>query len=566
MTIDVGLGLATDDAAYRKVELQKIEHPIRGRPLLNLSEGAMAQGIIWRRISLFTLSLWLSLFVLELIVSFYLCNDRLVFTLDDPYIHLAVADHILSGGYGVNGSEFSSPSSSIIWPYLLALTEALHLGACGPLLINTVIAFATVFALLRFLETIGLLDDRRERPFSYVIAVLGIFFTSAIALPMTGMEHSFHVWASIVTLTGLVEAASGRAPRGIHLAALVLLPLVRFEGMAFALAAIGGFAVLGHRRFAGLAAVTILCAFGAYFALMASRGLPLLPSSVLLKSRIAGDVYERTSAFGSVLHHLITNLLNPYGSRLTLLGLAIACGAWLLRADRKALTICAAVLAAIGAHLAFGENDWFHRYEVYAIALGALGLVYVATQARPLLNAAQWTAARTTIVLLTAYASTPYVMAALKTPLASRNIYEQQYQMSLFAQQLYNRPVAVNDLGLVAYKNPNFVLDLWGLGSEKVRKAKLAGQYGPDEIAALADEYHVGLVMIYDSWFLQGLPASWKKVAILHTDQVTAALGDVAFYTTPAADAGEIVKALTAFKTLLPARDRLDIAIPLEPS
>jgi hypothetical protein len=299
---------------------------------------------------------------------------------------------------------------------------------------------------------------------------------------------------------------------------------------------------------------------------MASRGLPLLPSSVLLKSRIAGDVYERTSAFGSVLHHLITNLLNPYGSRLTMLGLAIACGAWLLRADRKALTICAAVLAAIGAHLAFGENDWFHRYEVYAIALGALGLVYVATQARPLLNAAQWTAARTTIVLLTAYASTPYVMAALKTPLASRNIYEQQYQMSLFAQQLYNRPVAVNDLGLVAYKNPNFVLDLWGLGSEKVRKAKLAGQYGPDEIAALAEEYHVGLVMIYDSWFLQGLPASWKKVAILHTDQVTAALGDVAFYTTPAADAGEIVKALTAFKTLLPARDRLDIAIPLEPS
>ena len=206
------------------------------------------QRIIWRRLSFVTLSLWLLLFTLELIASFYLCGNRLVFTLDDPYIHLAVADHILSGGYGVNGSELSSPSSSIIWPYLLALTEVLHLGAFGPLLINTIAASAAVFAFLRFLEVVGLLDDPRERLFSYISAVLALFVLSAIALPMTGMEHSLHVWATIVTFIGLIEVARGQAPRAIHFAALVLLPLVRFEGIAFALAAIVGLIGNGPTR------------------------------------------------------------------------------------------------------------------------------------------------------------------------------------------------------------------------------------------------------------------------------------------------------------------------------
>lgn len=526
----------------------------------------MTRKMTWRRISIVILSLWLLLFALELVVSFHFCNDRLVFTLDDPYIHLAVADQILSGGYGVNGYEASSPSSSIIWPYLLAFTEALHLGPSGPLLINIIAAFASVLSVLRFLEYLGFVSEQHDRLFTCIIAILAIFAISAVALPMTGLEHSLHVWATIVTYTGLVQTARGAAPRFIHFAALVLLPLIRFEGIAFAGAAIGGFVLLGQRRFAASAAIVILCSLAAYCGLMSSRGLPLLPSSVLLKSRIAEDAYEGRSAFGSMLYHLIVSLKNPYAGRLALLGLAIACGTLLLRADRKTLVVCTTALTAIAAHLAFGEYDWFHRYEVYIIALATLALLYVTAQAKPHLNTARWITLQISVVLLIAFASTPYISAALQTPLAARNIYDQQYQMSLFAQQLYKHPVAVNDLGLVAYKNPNFVLDLWGLGSEKVRKAKLAGTYGPEKMAAFADEYHVGLVMIYRDWFPKGIPASWKAVAILHTDRVTAAVGDVSFYRTPAADAGEVAKALDAFKTILPSRDRLEIVVPSEAS
>jgi hypothetical protein len=71
---------------------------------------APSHASLWSRVTMVTLGLWLALFLLEVIASVLLCGGRLVFTLDDPYIHLTVADHILSGGYGVNTGEFSSPS------------------------------------------------------------------------------------------------------------------------------------------------------------------------------------------------------------------------------------------------------------------------------------------------------------------------------------------------------------------------------------------------------------------------------------------------------------------------
>ncbi|MCA1402029.1 hypothetical protein [Bradyrhizobium sp. BRP56] len=517
---------------------------------------------IRQSVPLVTASLWLMLFAATLIFSVTLCDGRLIFTLDDPYIHLAVADHIRSGGYGVNASEVSSPSSSIIWPYLLAVTETLHLGAFGPLLINAAAAAATVVAFLRILESAELLGPGREKPLLFFVALLAIFSSSAIALPMTGMEHSLHVWATVATFGGLTEAARGRSPTAMHFAALVLLPLIRFEGIAFAIAAMIGFALLGQRRFAAAAAAVMLCAFAAYFARMVALGLPLLPSSVLLKSRIAESGYEGTGVFASILRNLGDGFANPAGFRLMLLGLALAGVMALLRSDRGALIVCATVLAAIAAHLGFGQYGWFYRYEVYIVALAVLALLYAVARARAVLSVPQWTAATLATVGLASFASVGYASAALETPFASRGVYEQHYQLGRFAQQLYRRPIAVNDLGLVAWGNPNFVLDLWGLGSERVRKAKRAGRYGPAEMAALADEYHVGVAMIYDSWFAQGVPASWRKVAILHTIPVTGARGDVSFYVTPAAEPQLVAGALKAFASTLPARDRLEMVAP----
>jgi hypothetical protein len=220
------------------------------------------------------------------------------------------------------------------------------------------------------------------------------------------------------------------------------------------------------------------------------------------------------------------------------------------------------VLAAIGGHVAFGQYDWFHRYEVYISALAAVTLLWLMAELKPRLDPRVSTGLKMPLLLLLAFASWPYVSASWVTPAASRNIYEQQYQMGRFAREFYRRPLAVNDLGLAAYGNPNYVLDLWGLGSEQVRKAKLAGHYGPAVMADLAAEHGVGLAMIYDRWFPRGVPADWTKVAVLHSPFVTVAVGDVAFYRTPAADPAEVNRALAAFAPTLPPNVSLEILAP----
>ncbi|HEY5118629.1 MAG TPA: hypothetical protein VII90_04170, partial [Anaerolineales bacterium] len=48
-------------------------------------------------------------------------GGRFIYNLDDAYIHMAIAKHIVQNGvWGVTPYEFSSSSSSILWPVLLA--------------------------------------------------------------------------------------------------------------------------------------------------------------------------------------------------------------------------------------------------------------------------------------------------------------------------------------------------------------------------------------------------------------------------------------------------------------
>lgn len=298
-----------------------------------------------------------------------------------------------------------------------------------------------------------------------------------------------------------------------------------------------------------------------YFALMASRGLPLLPSSVLLKGYLA-NIDESASNLPALVKNMMRSITSSYGLRLILLGLALAgCASW-LRTERKAVVVCLTVLAAIAAHLVFGQYGWFNRYEVYIMALAAAALLWAVAQLRPSLSALQWSVTKVVLVVGLGVAAMPYATTALVTPIAASDIYEQQYQMARFAQSFYRRAVAVNDLGLVAYGNRHYALDLWGLGSEQVRKARTAGQYGPAEMAALASDHGVGLVMIYDAWFPKGVPSTWTKVAVLRTTTVSLSQRDVAFYRTSLADAAEVTSALEAFKATIPPRDRLDIIAP----
>ena len=93
------------------------------------------------------------LILIEFVSIMMLNSGLLVYTLDDPYIHLALAENIKQGHYGINISEFSAPSSSPLWPFILAPFSSYPYSA---FYINAVSAIASVIVLVKILNFIKL--------------------------------------------------------------------------------------------------------------------------------------------------------------------------------------------------------------------------------------------------------------------------------------------------------------------------------------------------------------------------------------------------------------------------
>ncbi|WP_101341587.1 hypothetical protein [Cereibacter azotoformans] len=347
-----------------------------------------------------TLCLAIFLFLSALVVwkAWQAADGHLIFTLDDPYLHLAVAETLPQGGYGVNFPETSSPSSSILYTLLLAPFVALGIGPEGALGLSLAL--------------------------------------NGYGLPMTGMERNGAVLALGCLLTGL----------------LAVSPAV----------------------------------------------------------------------------------------------------------SRPGRLVAAVATAALGAHLMFGKFGWFGRYEPYAFALAIVALTAAGGRALSTLRPV-W-AGPTVALAVLGVVAVPFLTPAKDTPAASRNIFEQQYQMHRFTTEFFPRTVAVNALGWVAYRNDGHVLDLWGLGSEEVRRAtRSAGGLTPELIAELADRKGAVYAMIYDRWFKGRVPPSWCRMAVLRTSLVTAGSDEVSFYLIDPAEAPAMAGALARFAPTLPAGASLEV-------
>ena len=156
------------------------------------------------------------------------------------------------------------------------------------------------------------------------------------------------------------------------------------------------------------------------------------------------------------------------------------------------------------------------------------------------------------IVALGLIVGNKYVYSLFTLPIAANNIYEQQYQMHRFVVDYYRKPVAINDLGYVSYKNNNYVLDLAGLGSAKV----LNYTKNSDNalwMKTLSDNHHTKLAMIYPDWF-KSIPNEWIRIGELRLGKarITPARDRVAFYATRQDAYGDIVRKLEDFIKTLP--------------
>ena len=172
-------------------------------------------------------------------------------------------------------------------------------------------------------------------------------------------------------------------------------------------------------------------------------------------------------------------------------------------------------------------------------------------------------------------AISPHVLrgakALIETPKATKNIYEQQYQMGLFLKRYYQgKVVAANDIGAINYLADIRCLDLWGLADIEVGRAKYKKLYNKSMIEKIAYNRGVEIAIVYDNWFasseIGGLPSSWKQAGQWKILENVICGGDiVSFYAVDTTKTQELIYNLQSFSNELPADVIQMVGVPVQP-
>lgn len=491
------------------------------------------------------------------------------YTLDDPYIHLSVSEQILAGSYGVNPHEASAPSSSILYPFLLAPAARWPIHAYVPLALNAAALFGTLEILRRLLLRLGFGADPGRAAVAAALLALAAPALNLVGLALSGMEHSAHVFLSAAIVYALIALLEeGRLAPALA-AAAVTAPLLRYEALPLSLSALAVLAWRGWWRTALGGVLLIGCTLGGFSAFLVSLGLPPLPSSVLVKSSVAADGVQ-----GSPLRFAVSMLQNVAEMSRHTIGLLMQLGTvaaalvalreWLTGGDARRIALAGVLVALVAGHAVAGQFDWFDRYEIYAVVAALMLGLYLAQGwiQRCLAGPAGRVLVLVGGAALLVVAGGRYLRATALVPVAANNIYEQQYQMHRFIHAFHPAPTCVNDLGWTSYRNDVEIIDLWGLGSEQARLLR-KGRAGPEAYESLARERGADLAIVHENVLGRSMPPSWIPLATLTLSRarITPAFERVAFYATDPERADALRGALRAFQATLPA----DIKFELSP-
>ena len=479
------------------------------------------------------------------------------FTLDDPYIHLALAERIAHGEYGINPGEPASPSSSILYPFLLVPFAALGIGEWGALFLNIAGSFGILATWRKLFIRFGFAPEGVEANGGAFLATLAV---NGLALPFTGMEHTLHILCTLLTLLALIEVVEEQPTPWYLIPVALTGALLRYEGGAVAGAVAVILAMVGQRRQAASLIVLVAISYVCFSLFLKSLGLPLLPSSVLVKSRSAATVVSDRGVV-DVIRAVFANLKNNISRvHLMMLGAGLFTTSLVYHRRREPgassrLKLTLFAFMVLGAHFVAFRSGWFYRYEPYAVGVLLVWTLYALfSEETPTLafrsrdSALRGLGAFLCFLVFAGF----YTVPAMLTPTAARNIFEQQYQMHRFVTEFWKGPVAINDLGWVSYRNPDYVLDLWGLGSARAHEA-FAERDGA-WVREAAVRKHIAIAMIYKASFEGMIPSQWQELAVLRlgTTKITPKEDRVSFYLTDPAELKRATAALNEFAKSLP--------------
>jgi hypothetical protein len=486
----------------------------------------------------------------------------LAYPLDDTFIHMAVAKNLaLHHFWGIASHTFASTSSSPFYTLLLAglfLLFGVHVGI--PLVVNILAGVLVLVVMQRWLKAQGI------TPLGQVLILLFVnFLTPLPLLVICGMEHTFQLLFTFLFVFSFSDTAQNNAklPWTLYLYGALMIT-TRYECLP--ILGLVCLILLIRRQWVpaialGALSVLPITLFGLY---AMSKGSYFMPNSVVLKAGLphtlhgmarfaAEDIWFKMFFSPRDYNFLAAQRL------LLLLPLTYLLFLPTVRGNRGYRFILIVLMGAALAHVAFAYPSNYPRYEDYLVGCSVLIMgVLIAKYRRDLpvagIKGAGWVAGALLVILLI-----PLFIRSEKTFQKSKqyciNVFEQQYQMSQFVHTYYDStPMAFNDIGAISFYSKGDKLDLWGLASLEVAKAKRMNYWTPDFADSLAHVHDIKLAILYDTWFDPALLHRWTKMACWH-NQHNVILGDdsVSFYSIRPEDTTTLRKNLESYQPKLPA-------------
>jgi hypothetical protein len=492
-------------------------------------------------------------------------DGRLVYALDDPYIHMAVARNFAEHGvWGVTRYEFSSSTSSSLWPLLLALEYALlRPNEISAFVWNALFASLTLVIAYRFL---------RRSKLTHPVAMLAVlaaltFSTPFPVITFIGMEHALHAFVALAFCLVCAREIAQPQRHGLLWMSVwsFLACLTRYES-AFIVLAVCLLLFLRRRWVDGIVVggMGLLPIIG-YGLISTAHGWYFLPNSLYLRG-------PEVEAGMKVLQVIKTAVTSADLSALVLAAAVMVAtrirrsasfaGRW-PSIEWSAPTVAMMIFVmAASIHLAAARSGWFYRYEAYLVALG-ITVVAAGLAERPprVLKPGYVRAVGFSLVGLVSAVgvvalATRGVNSYREIPGAVSNIYQQQYQMGLFLREFYPEAgVVANDIGAINYLADIHNLDSYGLGSLAVLEAKREGRYDSAELGRLAAVAHSQIAIVYDEWLPPGgAPSGWTLVGQWTIENLSVVADDtISFYAIDPDEQARLARHLQTFAAQLPA-------------
>ncbi|MEO8664340.1 MAG: hypothetical protein ABI462_02495 [Ignavibacteria bacterium] len=491
-------------------------------------------------------------------------GGKFIYILDDAYIHLAfVKNIVMHNVWGVTRYEHSSSVSSPLWTLILTVIFFITgVNEFVPLVLNILFSFILITITFLILRKHSLSNTW------ITLSLLAVILLTPITLNIfTGMEHLLQaifamlfIFYAVTMLTKFQSGSKGLPKHELILFTLAFfLTAVRYEDLILILLISSLF--FFQKRFLTAVLITLsgiipLLIFGL---ISVYHDGFILPNSVLMKAGLPESIkifIEKDTAA-----HLF-NYISVNKKLIFLFLISLILFIQQLKAKKKFMSEIPLLLFIIAFLILFQKifSLSFFRYDTYlviiSIVINSIALYSYLTE-RFKTNI-DFTFIRKnkivlicffTFIIFLAYKSldTNYVI------IASKNIYEQQYQMSRFISKYYSGDkIALNDIGSVDFFADIHCIDLIGIGNNEVTRSKLNSEFDITDLKKLPAANNLKAAFLYKSWFKM-LPPEWEKAGTWKIpDNFICGDDEVSIYATQPGGKDELIKNLRAFADELP--------------